>query len=626
VDAPLSPTNDPASAAELRSLSARRALFAVLVAVTVATLLWAMARILGSDGFGAADAALLCCFAGMLPWNVIGFWNALIGFAILFSSRDPPALVLPALRSTPAKSVRSRLAVVMPIYNEEPERVIRHLAETVSSLQATVGTGSFSVFLLSDTQDFARASAESAAFAGWQRRAGHGVRAEYRRRTDHHGHKTGNLWNFLERRGRDFDLLLVLDADSVMSGASIVRLAQTMEAHPEIGILQQLIVGLPSSSPFARIFQFGMRHGMRAHTVGSAWWQGDCGPYWGHNAIIRIAPFMEHCRLPTLPGPPPLGSRILSHDQVEAVLMRRAGWQVRVLPVEEGSYEENPPTLSDFVKRDLRWCQGNLQYLQLVGCPGLHPLGRLQLALAILMYVSGPAWILFSLVGFGRAFIGTTMMGSPASQGAPLLGLPAPWEPWALLATTVAMVFSPKLAGVAQVLASPKLRRAYGGGWRLGFSSLVEFAFSFILAPIVAVAQTRFVLGLAAGRTIHWDAQLRDSRTLPWSEAARGLWPQTVLGLALGVAVWFGAPVSARVWMLLFCGPLLLSIPFAVVTSWVSLGSLLARHGICAVPEEIDPPPVVVAAGHAFGSRPRPGSGAAPGFVALDAPAAPSVD
>ncbi|MFL5333905.1 MAG: glucans biosynthesis glucosyltransferase MdoH, partial [Geminicoccaceae bacterium] len=586
----------------------------------------AMGRILGSDGLGAADAALLCCFAAMLPWNVIGFWNALIGFTILFASRHAPALVVPALRSAPARTVKARLAVVMPIYNEEPERVVRHLAETVSSLQAAAGTENFTVFLLSDTQDSARVTAEAAAFAAWQRRAGFGVSAEYRRRMDNYGHKTGNLWDFLERRGRDFDLLLVLDADSVMSGASIVRLAQTMEAHPEIGILQQLIVGLPSLSPFARIFQFGMRHGMRAYTVGSAWWQGDCGPYWGHNAIIRIAPFMEHCRLPTLPGQPPLGGRILSHDQVEAVLMRRAGWQVRVLPEEEGSYEENPPTLSDFVKRDLRWCQGNWQYLQLVGRPGLHLLGRLQLVLAMLMYVSGPAWILFSLVGFGRAFIGTAALGPPAGPGAPLLGQPAAWEPWALLATTMVMVFAPKLAGVAQVLASPKLRRAYGGGWRMGVSSLVELAFSFVLAPIMAVAQTRFVLGLAAGRTIYWDAQLRDSRALPWGEAGRGLWPQTVLALVLGVAVWFGAPASARLWVFLFCGPLLLSIPFAVVTSWVSLGSLLARHGICAVPEEIDPPPVVVAAGHALGPTPRPGSGAAPGFVAIDVPAAPSVD
>src|SRR5690606_37605940 len=172
-----------------------------------------------------------------------------------------------------------------------------------------------------------------------------------------------------------------------------------------------------------------------------AWWQGDCGPYWGHNAMLRIAPFMRHCRLPVLPGAPPLGGRILSHDQVEATFMRRAGWEVRVLPEESGSFEENPPTLPDFIKRDLRWCQGNWQYLRLVGQPGLHAMGRLQLWLAILMYVSGPAWILFSLVGFGRAIgIGLGMAGGPPLP--PALGVPAPWEPWALLVAMITIVFA----------------------------------------------------------------------------------------------------------------------------------------------------------------------------------------
>jgi membrane glycosyltransferase len=369
-----------------------------------------------------------------------------------------------------------------------------------------------------------------------------------------------------------------------------------MQAHPEIGILQQLIVGLPNPSPFPRIFQFGMRHGMRAYMVGSAWWQGDCGPYWGHNAVIRVAPFIAHCRLPVLPGGPPLGGRVLSHDQVEAVLMRCAGWQVRALVEEAGSYEENPPTLSDFVKRDLRWCQGNWQYLRLIGRPGLHWMGRLQLWLAILMYVSGPAWILFSLVAFGCAL--APRFHAPSD---PIMGLPMSWEPWALLAATMTLVLAPKLAGIAQVLLVARLRRVYGGGLRVAISTLVELSFSFVLAPIMAVGQSIFLLGMLAGRTIRWEAQRRDPRSLGWGEAFRGLWPQTLLGLVLCVTVWAYAPESVRLWAILFCGPLLLAVPFAVITSWVSLGRLLSRLGICAVPEEVDPPRVVVAAGHAVG-------------------------
>ena len=188
--------------------------------------------------------------------------------------------------------------------------------------------------------------------------------------------------------------MLPLDADSLMSGDQIVRLTRMMQAHPKIGILQSLVVGMPSSSAFARIFQFGMRHGMRSYTMGQAWWVGDCGPFWGHNALVRIKPFHEQCDLPMLPGKPPLGGHVLRHDQVEATLMRRAGYEVRVLPEERGSWEENPPTMLEFARRDVRWCQGNMQYLKLLDLPGLYPMSRFQLVWAILMFIGIPAWTL----------------------------------------------------------------------------------------------------------------------------------------------------------------------------------------------------------------------------------------
>ena len=307
-------------------LRRRRVFFASATLGTALLALLAMARVLGADGLSPSDWILLGCFAAMLPWNVIGFWNALVGFALLYGSRDPVGRVLPAARSPTTGAITERVAIVMPVHNEDPDRVVRHLAETVASLDATGEGAAFEIFLLSDTQDDAIAAAEAVAFARWRDGVRRPERLHYRRRPDNQGQKTGNIWEFLDRHGARFDHMLVLDADSVMSGSAILRLVRVMQAHPEIGILQQLIVGLPNLSPFPRIFQFGMRHGMRAYTVGSAWWQGDCGPYWGHNALIRIAPFMAHCRLPELPGRPPLGGRVLSHDQVEAVLMRAAGW------------------------------------------------------------------------------------------------------------------------------------------------------------------------------------------------------------------------------------------------------------------------------------------------------------
>ena len=272
---------------------------------------------------------------------------------------------------------------------------------------------------------------------------------------------SGNSWSVTARR---FDHMLVLDADSVMSGAAIVRLVRIMEGHPEIGILQQLIVGLPNVGPFPRIFQFGMRHGMRAYTVGSAWWQGDCGPYWGHNALIRIAPFMAHCRLPVLPGGPPLGGRLLSHDQVEAVLMRRAGWQVRVLPEEARQLRGEPAHPLGFRQARSALVPGQLAVSSLGRAARLALAGAAAARARHLDVRVGPG--LDAVLARGlrprrwrRRCLARRLRANRRSSGRRM-----PWEPWALLAATMTLVFAPKLAGVAQVLLVPRLRRDYGGG------------------------------------------------------------------------------------------------------------------------------------------------------------------
>ena len=421
--------------------------------------------------------------------------------------------------------------------------------------------------------------------------------------------------------------MLVLDADSVMSGAAILRQVRIMEGHPEIGILQQLIVGLPNSGPFPRIFQFGMRHGMRAYTVGSAWWQGDCGPYWGHNALIRIAPFMAHCRLPVLPGGPPLGGRVLSHDQVEAVLMRRAGWEVRALPEEAGSFEENPPTLLDFVKRDLRWCQGNWQYLHLVGRPDLHWMGRLQLVPRHPDVRLRPGLDCCSRWSASAAPWPRLSSAAPTASE-PLTPIPGHRDAVGALGAagrhddpgvrTEARRRRPGAAGAA--IASRLWRRLCA--WRV--STLVELAVLLHPRPDHGGRAEHFRAGACwpAGRS----AGRRSCATrahLAGREAMRGLWPQTLLGLVLGATVWGLAPEPARLWAVLFCGPLLLAVPFAVVTLMdLARPRCLARLGICAVPEEVCPPRVVVASGHAVGWPARPvGGGRGPG--AAEVPAAP---
>ncbi|RDD62939.1 glucans biosynthesis glucosyltransferase MdoH [Ferruginivarius sediminum] len=565
-------------------MTARRAAFALLVSGTWTAATVTMLHLLAVDGLNWGEGALTACFALSIPMVVIGFWNSAIGTGILLFARDPLRSVAPfAANAVPWR--QGRVAIVMPIYNEDVERVFRHLRGAVASLDAAGLSEDCEVFLLSDSTDPAIRAAEEARFADWRHADGQPARLHYRHRPDNTGFKAGNLWDFVETWGDDFEYMVVLDADSAMTGEAIDRLVRVMDGNPRLGILQSLAVGLPADSAFARVFQFGMRHGMLTHTVGAAWWQGDSGPYWGHNAAVRLRPFREACKLPVLPGKPPLGGHVLSHDQVEAALMRAHGYEVRVLPVEGGSFEEMPPTVPDFVQRDLRWCQGNMQYLQLIGRRGFRLLGRVQLSLAILMYLGAPFWLLFMLLGLGQAMTGGPFGGTLVEAGA--LDAPVAATGIALLVAMLGMTFAPKLLGYLHALFDGERRRGYGGGLRVLSGAVTEIVFSAVFAPAMMVAQSVFVCGLAFGRTVRWEAQQRDGHLVPVRDALRGLWLQTALGLAGGVALTVYAPAILP-WAAPVLIGLVLAAPFTWATSHPAAGRLLARAGLCASPEERD--------------------------------------
>jgi membrane glycosyltransferase len=355
-----------------------------------------------------------------------------------------------------------------------------------------------------------------------------------------------------------------------------------MQARPRIGILQSLVVGAPTSSAFARLFQFGMRHGMRAYTLGCAWWVGDCGPYWGHNALVRIAPFLEHCRLPVLPGRPPLGGPVLSHDQVEAALMRKAGYEVRVLPEETGSWEDAPPDLFQFSARDLRWCQGNMQYWKLLGLPGLHAMSRVQFAWAILMFLGTPATTAMVALAPIKLLDGR-------EGGAFPVGLAI-----GLYLTVLAMHLSPKLAGLADVVLTRGGVARYGGATPFLASAVIEIVFSLLLGAVTTFRITVFMIGLAFGRSAVWNGQARDARGIAWSSALRELWPPFLFGAAVCGALIPLSPATFA-WSLPLTLGYLLAVPFAVLTASPAVGRLLEHYGIGAIPEEIDPAPEIQA-------------------------------
>jgi membrane glycosyltransferase len=558
----------------------RPVVFFLSVGLTIAGLVWIAVIALSPGGFEPLDAVLVALFVVTLPWYVIGFWNATIGLLIMRFARDPVAAVMPAAgRVRGDEPITASTAILLCIRNEAPERVARLLEPMMEGLAARGVGERFHVYVLSDTSNAEIAAAESTRFAALAAAWRGKVTLTYRLRASNIGFKAGNIGDFCQRWGKGHDFAVMLDADSVMTVDLVLKLVRIMQIDPRLGILQSLVIGMPSASAFARIFQFGMRLGMRSYTIGSAWWQGDCGPYWGHNAIVRIAPFMAHCELPVLTGGALVKGHVLSHDQVEAVLMRRAGYGVRVLAEEGASFEQNPPTLVEFIRRDLRWCQGNMQYWHFLRMPGLRPVSRYQMVFALLMFLGSPAWI-------GLLLIGTL--------GVALAPTAADFMRWdaglALLFFVLVMWFAPNIATMIDVLTRPKLRYLFGGGLRFSASFIITIIFVVLVAPIMWVSHSVFLARLLFGRTIEWGAQARDDHEVPWSLAFRHFWPQTLIGLVPLSVLAISAPSAIPYAFLLAGGPLL-SIPLAVATAAPALGRALIAIGLDRLPEETLPPP-----------------------------------
>jgi membrane glycosyltransferase len=560
--------------ADEAELKARRWLVLGLNLASMAVLTWAMSHVLGSRGWTAPTVTFFVIYLIGLPWTLLGFWNSAIGFAILRLVSDPVGYTNPAMRVTPPDSpVTTRTAICLCVRNEAAEAAFARLKVMIDSVRATGEGAHFDFHVLSDTSDFEIGCLEEVMFLGLQVQYP-GVGLRYRRRRENTGYKAGNLEEFASRCRGQYAHMIVLDADSVMSGRSMLRLVRAMQANPKLGILQTLVVGRPAESGFTRVFQFGMRHGMRAQTTGGAWWQGSAGPYWGHNAIIRIDPFVEHCKLPTLPGKAPMGGWVLSHDQVEAALMRGAGWDVRVIPDEMESWEENPTNLPDFIKRDLRWCQGNLQYLGLLNMPGLKPMGRFQLINAIMMYAGAPMNLLMLIAGL-------ILVLAPGTGPLPTL------MAFGLYGASMGLMFAPRFLGLFDILLSGRAA-SYGGTKRMLAGCGLDLAYNLLIGPIMMIAQTVFIGGLLFGRKVMWDAQNREDRSVSLSEALRGLWPQLSFGVIAVTLLAINEPI-AILWAGPTLLPCLLAVPFACVTAGRGFSRMLMKRRLCAVPDEFAP-------------------------------------
>ena len=525
-------------------------------------------------------------FALLTAWVVTGFMTAVMGFYMTLRG-DAHSLSARQVQGH-TLSDTTRTAIIMPICNEDVRTVFAGLRATCESVAATGHVRAFDVFVLSDTSDLAIQQAERAA---WEDLRGQlalqpdqpQIEVYYRLRKRRTDRKAGNVADFCRRWGKDYSYMVVLDADSVMSGDCLVSMVKLMEANPKAGIIQTATQAIGHVTLHARAQQFASRVTGRLFTLGMQFWQMGESHYWGHNAIIRIKPFMEHCALAHIKGTGGMSGSIMSHDFVEAALMRRAGFTVWLVADLVGSYEQQPPDLLAELQRDRRWCQGNLQNSRLIAEPGIHPVHRSMFGTGAMAYLSAPLWLCFMTMGTAL-----WLSGSPMIDWA-LVSMPG--ELMSLWIWTLCMLFLPRILGIAAVLIN-RQQASYGGTASLLRSAVLETLVALLQAPIRMLAHSLFVVVALTGLKLEWKSPPREAAAVPWTHALAQLAPMSsiIVLLAIGIAL---IDARALVWLLPVGLPLLLAIPMTVLTSRTSVGKAMRANNYLLIPEETRSPAVL---------------------------------
>jgi membrane glycosyltransferase len=518
---------------------------------------------LQADGIDLIDSAFCVLFFGLFAWIAFGFLNSVAGFFALLAGG--PAPVRP---EAPLVMPVTRTAVLMPIYNEEVGPVFRRLEAMATSIEALGGAEHFDIFILSDSNERSFA-AEYAAFHRLrdQRR----LRIYYRRREQNVARKPGNIAEWVRRFGAAYAYMIVLDADSLMSGSAMMRLATAMDARPGIGLLQTVPALLNGQTMFARWHQFAAALYGPVASAGLRWWSGTEATFWGHNAILRVRAFAESCGLPELEGAQLLGGHILSHDMVEAALLRRRGWAVHMVNLPHGSYEEFPPTMVDHAVRDRRWCQGNLQHLRLLHAAGFHWVSRLQLVMGASAYLTSPLWLLLLGAGIFEQVRGDFEGYLLVSSG------------W-LMGLTIMLLLGPKIVALMTLTFDGALREAMGGWRRVLGGMVLEIFVSIVAAPVTMLTQTMAIVDILRGRESGWRPQRRDVDGLDLVQVGVHYRWHVALGLALFAGMAIG--VAGMIWTL----PVAVGLMLAPLTVWLTarsdVGGWLVRRGLLLSPAD----------------------------------------
>ncbi len=579
---------------DARRLDRRRFLFFSSIFGLTSLATWFMADLLWRGGISLLEGTLLGLFVILFTHIATGFCTALVGFYVINRGGDSSRITAtlapgeePALAST---------AIVMPAFNEDVSRVFEGLRVVYRSVQETKQLGHFDFFVLSDSNQPNQWIQEEVAWLELCKQVGGFGRIFYRKRRQSINKKAGNVADFLRRWGKSYRYMIVLDADSIMTGRALVELVALMEKNPSVGIIQTAPRIVNGETLFARVQSFASRLYSPLFLAGLNYWQQHEGNFWGHNAIVRIQPFMDHCSLPELPGREPFGGRILSHDFVEAALMRKAGWAVWLAGDIEGTFEEGPPTLIDSAKRDRRWCQGNMQHAWLLTTRGFRPASRFHLLMGVMGYLSSPLWLLFMTLSTIQVF---SLVNSPAAAGPDrpedytlLFGyvLKVP-QALTLFALTMLVIFVPKIVSVVVTLGDRAQAEKFGGSRRLVVSAVLETVLSTLLAPINMAFNSKFVLFTLLGQGVSWVTQKRgaDEDGSDWREAIITHGGQTLFGLVWGVSSFILLP-GFFWWLSPVIAGLVLSVPLSIFLSKAGVGRRARQIGLFLTPEETHPP------------------------------------
>lgn len=519
---------------------------------------------LRSDGIDWIDLGFALLFFGLFAWIAFGCLSAVAGlFVLLGRGPVPPQpsrgrLVLP----------QARTAVLMPIYNEDVGAVFRRLTAMTESLDRIGAADRFEFFILSDSHE----SAHAREYLAFRRlREASRSRVWYRRRPRNVARKPGNIAEWVRRFGAAYEFALVLDADSLMSGGAMVRLASAIEARPNIGLLQTVPQLINGQTMFARWHQFAASVYGPVASAGLRWWSGSEATFWGHNAIVRVRAFAESCGLPELSDRALLGGHIMSHDMVEAALLRRRGWAVHMVTMPEGSYEEFPPTMIDHAVRDRRWCQGNLQHLRLLGAAGFHWVSRLQLLMGASAYLTSPLWLLL---------LGAAIFEQLRANFDGFVLISSGW----LLGLTLLMLFGPKAMALVALSQDRALRHQLGGWPSIVKGSLLEMLVSIVAAPAIMLTQTMAIIDIMRGRQSGWLPQRRAVEGLDFAEVARFHRWHVVLGAAMMAAIVLG--IDGAIWSLPVAIGLILTPATVWLTARADVGDWLVRRGYLVSPAD----------------------------------------